>query len=155
MSQKSNINRDRISVSDNFFLDEFLGAITYVNLKALVAIAQFIREKSGLPVVINNWWAGGKFNWRGLRTADTTQGAPLSQHRRFAAIDINIGNMTGAQMAAWVRANAAELYRLGVRRIEHDSLTPTLLHLDLHEHGQKCIQVVLLKGLHSTIPIAA
>jgi hypothetical protein len=153
MQKSTDIRTDRISLAPNFFLDEVVSAVTYQKLKVLMTVLQFIRDTTGLSVVVNNWWSGGQFNWRGLRTADTTQGSPGSEHRNFGAFDANIGRMTGQQMFDWVRANAKALYALGVRRVEDPSLTPNWLHLDGKEHGQKGILIILKTGTNGLIPV--
>lgn len=101
---------ERIAVSKNFFLDEFVDPMTYfktpdhglskVNPKAF-AIAQLFRELVGKSCFINNWWPyyeehkntlsidkiieditkGAFSDWCGLRTDRCTQGAPASAHR--------------------------------------------------------------------------
>jgi hypothetical protein len=147
------MNNQRIKLSDNFNLDEFVSREFYTGLERMVNIAQFIRNKTGQSVTINNWWHKGQFNNRGHRMPNTTVGSPTSEHRVMNAADFNIGTMTGAQMVAWVEANAKELYALGVRRMESATLTPTWLHLDCKEHGQKEIRVIDLKTVVKRIAI--
>jgi hypothetical protein len=133
----------RISVSANFFLDEFIDPVTYSERGAasrdmidrrLIDIAQFIRTKLGRGITVNNWFTGGRFKESGLRRADTKTGRPLSQHKIGKAIDVKASGMTGADWRKFVEENAKELFNLGVRRIEDESLTPTWLHIDLRPH---------------------
>jgi hypothetical protein len=152
----------RIKVSENFFLDEFIDPVTYAELGAksidrisrkLIAIAQFIRTKTGKTIVINNWIAGGRFKESGLRQADTKTGSKLSQHKIGQAIDLKQLNVSGKDWHKFVEENAKELFRLGVRRIECDKLAATWLHIDLKEHNKQCIQVVDLTKVIKEIPL--
>jgi hypothetical protein len=56
---------ERIKVSNNFFLDEFVDPVTYFTMKCnglslmdnkLFDIAQLLRVKYGKPIFINRWW---------------------------------------------------------------------------------------------------
>jgi hypothetical protein len=133
----------RIKVSENFFLDEFIDPQTYSESGALsidfidrklIAITQFIRTKTGKSVTINNWFTGGQFKDSGLRRPDTKTGRPLSQHKIGKAIDVKQAGMNGKAWRKFVEENAKELFNLGVRRIEDETLTPTWLHIDLRPH---------------------
>jgi hypothetical protein len=146
------MNNKRISLSDNFFLDEFLPREFYQNLERQVNIAQFIRTTSGQSCTINNWWHGRNLNNRGFRF-NTTVGSPISQHKQMNAIDLNIGNMTGQQMYDWAVTNARGLFNLGVRRIETPTLTPTWLHLDCKPHNERAILIINLTSVIGRIPI--
>jgi hypothetical protein len=61
----------RIQVSKNFFLDEFVPPSTYFNLpcnglsvmdQKVFAITQLLRELYGKPIGVNNWWGYYKEN---------------------------------------------------------------------------------------------
>jgi hypothetical protein len=138
-------------VSTHFDIREFVypeafkthgvNAITLID-KKLIAIAEFIRIKTGVPITINNWHTGGPFKESGLRDPNTTTGAKLSQHKLGKAIDPKAKGYDGQKWYNFVKENAKALYDLGARRIEHKSLATTWLHIDLKEHNKKCIQVV-------------
>jgi hypothetical protein len=147
------MNRQRIKLSDNFHLDEFVPREFYVNLERQVNITQFIRTRTGLPVTVNNWWGGGRLQERGLRMPNSTVGGALSQHRLMNAGDISIGNWTGKQMYDFVVENARALFNLGVRRIETHTLTPTWLHLDCKPHNERAILVLDLTRVIDRIPV--
>ncbi len=49
-----------------------------------------IREHYGKPVTINNWFWGGQYKERGLRSMTTTTGAKYSQHKFGRAVDFHI-----------------------------------------------------------------
>ena len=128
-------------VSKNFRIQEFVPRIEYtqhgedsINLidHRLIVIAQWLRDKTGKSITINDWYKGGSFQNRGYRPADSSVGAPKSMHKKGMALDMNIGNMTGDEMRQLVRDNWEELKALGVRRIE---LGTSWLHIDLKETG--------------------
>lgn len=174
-------NLKRIKVSNNFYLDEFLDPYTYLFDKdnglnimdfRLFQIAQKIRELYGKPLFINTWWnryldlkSQGyvdidivKFiendnsirKWSGLRTNRSDVGGKNSAHRKAKAIDLK-GN--GKKLYELVKANAKELYNLGLRRIEDKKITTTWLHADTWERNTKpnSIRVVDLTKCTETI----
>jgi hypothetical protein len=147
------MNRQRVKLSNNFNLDEFVSREFYQGLERMVNIVQFIRTSTGVGVTINNWWGNGSLNNRGHRMPNTTVGSATSEHRVMNAVDINIGTWTGQQMFEWAERNAAELYRLGVRRIEDPKLTPTWLHLDCRPHTEREIRVIDLRTVTRRIPV--
>lgn len=138
-------------VSEHFCIQEFVDPQTFkdrgedsiglINRK-LIDIAEFIRSKIEKPVTINNWHAGGQFKESGLRHPNTKTGAKLSQHKLGNAIDVKALGFSGNEWYEFVKANAKELFNLGVRRIEDKNIAKTWLHIDTKEHGKKCIQVV-------------
>ena len=126
-------------------------------------LAQWIRNQVGKSVNINNWIDGGSFDERGVRMPNATTGAPKSRHkfeknnvgeitRKSDAIDIQIGTMSGKEMFDWAQENKEALFGLGVRTIEHFTLTPGWLHLDLHPrtNHKETITIVTLKGVAAT-----
>lgn len=100
----------------------------------LIAIAEFIREEFELPVIINNWHTGGKFQERGYRVPTTETGARYSQHKFGRAIDINVQGVPAAEVSEWVIASFASLKPLGLTAIENPSSTPTWTHIDVRWH---------------------
>lgn len=152
----------KMKASKHFDLREFVDPETWrvrgVESKGLMNqrlffIADFIREKVGQAVTINNWHLGGQFRESGLRNPNTSTGAKLSQHKLGNAIDVKSTGYDGRKWYDFVRANAKELYTLGVRRIEDKSLATTWLHIDCKEHGKQCIQVVDLTKVVEEIKI--
>jgi hypothetical protein len=167
---------ERISVSNNFFLDEFVDPYTFFNEvdnglslidKKLIDCVQLLREKHGKPIRINNWWAYYIANkdkktideiisdieksktiskWSGLRTERSKIGAPASAHRLGKGADPK-GNST--ELLKVVEDNAKEFYNKGLRRLEDIKLTPTWLHMDTMERNvlPNHINVVDLKSV--------
>lgn len=137
----------RTLVSPNFYADEFLhpgtNDISLIDQR-LIQIAQYIRDVTKLPCTINNYATGGQYKESGLRSAATSTGAAKSAHKEGKAIDIKIKGMTGEQMFEWAKNSQNTLYALGVRQIEHHSLTPTWLHLATRGHDGM-IQIIDLK----------
>lgn len=60
----------------------------------IISMGEFIRERYGKPVKINDWIFGGKLEYRGFRPATSTVGAEYSQHKLSRAIDFNVRGMT-------------------------------------------------------------
>jgi hypothetical protein len=94
---------------------------------------------------------------------NTSTGAKKSRHkyevnaegkiiRKSDALDIQIGTMTGKQMYDWAYENKEQLFELGVRTIEHYTLTPSWLHMDLHPrtNAKNTITIVTLNGVAAT-----
>lgn len=152
-----------MKISKYFDLREFVDDVTWAQRgeqskglinQHLFGIADYIREKVGQAVTINNWHIGGKFRESGLRNPNTSTGAKMSQHKLGNAIDVKSAGYDGVRWYSFVKANVKELYELGVRRIEDKSLATTWLHIDCKEHGKKCIQVVDLVKVVEEIKIA-
>ncbi len=163
----------RIPVAENFFLDEFIDNVTY-SLEGdtsknyidnrVFSIAQHIRNEANAPMTINNWFNKGQYKESGLRRPDSKTGAKRSAHKfqetsegiliqKGCAIDIKINGMNGEQMFDFISEHKNKLYELGVRRVEHHSLTPTWCHLDCKEHsmGKKIIIIDLTSIVASLI----
>ena len=171
---------DRIQVSENFYLDEFIDPHTYFNDTdngrsrldiVLIAIAQKLRTLYEEPIFINNWWKTFKkyektrtkiqiiaiienddniYKWSGIRTIRCRIGASKSAHRLGKAIDPKGDEQ---KMFNIVKNNAKEFHAMGVRRLEDVSITKGWLHIDTLERNTKpnSIRVVDLKKSTETI----
>lgn len=85
--------------------------------KDLIRLLDWIREMSGVPLIINNWKNGGNFQQRGYRSnvdpiikKSTDKGqVNLSAHALFMAADMNPTSSSG-KSAEWlwtkIKANA-------------------------------------------------
>jgi hypothetical protein len=151
-----------MKVSEHFDLREFIDPETWAEYGInsdklidgkLIDIAEYVRIKIDKGVTINSWHMGGQFKESGLRNKNSTTGAKLSQHKLGKAIDLKAVGYSGNEWYEFVKKNVRELYALGVRRIEDKSLATTWLHIDLKEHGKKCIQVVDLKKVVEEIKV--
>lgn len=83
----------------------------------LLANLDWIREKLGKPIVVNNWANGGQYSQRGLR-CNTCQlviektdlrKVYLSQHIFGKAVDFNVVGMDAESVRQWIKAHATEL----------------------------------------------
>lgn len=131
------------NISKNFKIQEFVPPAIYAQYgdrsqwfidPKLVEIAEFIRAEFDLPVTINNWHIGGKFQERGYRVPTTTTGARYSQHKFGNAIDFNIQGIPSPEVAEWIKASFAYLKPLGLTAMEHPDDTPTWTHVDVRWH---------------------
>lgn len=148
----------RIPVSPNFNLDEFVDPVTYFTEPdhglskidpALIDLAQLLRDLYGEAVYINRWWDHLPTDlivfdpvaflrlmetkkvpiWSGLRTFLCSIGAPKSAHKLGKAIDPKGDQKKFMRI---VRDNVVQFYALGLRRLEDISITPGWLHMDTH-----------------------
>ena len=147
---------ERIKVSDNFYLDEFINKTTYNKFgeksqryirQELIQIAQTVRSFTDLPVTINNWIKGGSYNESGLRDFTTSTGALYSAHKFGAAMDLKIGSLTSEEMSQIIIDNYEDIFKpLGVTRIEDPTFTRgknrDWLHVDTLFTGDKKLQII-------------
>lgn len=146
---------ERIKVSDNFYLDEFINPTTYNKFGSksrryirpeLIRIAQCIRSFTGLSCTINNWAAGGAYKESGLRDFNTSTGAGYSAHKFGAGMDLKIGELSSHDMAKIITDNYEEIFKeLGVTRIENPNFTKgnrDWLHIDVLWTGSEELQIV-------------
>jgi hypothetical protein len=107
-------------------------SIWFIDSK-IVTICDWLRVNLNRPITINDWHTGGQYNYSGYRPPDCAIGAKLSQHKRGAAADIKVRDMTPVQVAAFIKANYKELFKLGLTTIEKD--TPSWTHIDTRWTG--------------------
>ena len=142
----------RIKISDNFYLDEFVPpdiynergqkTIALIDHRIILA-AQFLRETIDKPMIINNWWNGGKFTKRGLRNWNETVGARWSQHKYGRAFDFHVIGMTPSQVHAIIMQNEEMLINHQLITVIEDLRdTPTWVHCDCRFTGDNKIVVV-------------
>jgi hypothetical protein len=126
---------ERIKVSKNFYLDEFIDKDTYKRWgeksiwfidRDIISIAQFFREHFDVAITIN----GSGYNMSGFRPPSTDVGASLSQHRFGRAIDMKFNCMTIEEVYEEVMKNEKRFLLAGVRAVEGIAHTPTWLHVD-------------------------
>lgn len=108
--------------------------------RALVVL-DWIREKTGKPVTVNDWFWGGEFEQRGFRAnidpivkEKTFIGILYcSPHMRGMAFDLNVEGMTTAELIDWLEEHKEEIpYNI---RIEIDDVER--LHYDTIDKGTK------------------
>lgn len=104
----------------------------------LLCVLLWIREGTGLPIVVNNWHKGGNLSQRGLRcnlcqiVAEKTKKGQLylTTHGFGEAVDFDVIGMTSQQTRQWIINNKHNLpYPI---RMELD--TPTWTHIDVRNN---------------------
>lgn len=143
-----------MKLSKNFDLREFVSlgihqrwgdkAIWFIDPK-LIEIAEFIRERFGWPVTINNWHLDGPYQYSGFRSPSCTIGAKLSQHRFGRAIDIKLmgRSNSGADILREDILNHKDLYmKRGLTTIESGEFAPTWCHIDTRYTKNEGILIV-------------
>jgi len=99
----------------------------------LPILLERIRELCGnKPMILNTWHRGGSMKYRGYRPALCTVGAVKSMHKIGKAADFDIQGMPADDVRAVIRANADELMKLGLTRIE---IGINWVHVDLKYTG--------------------
>jgi hypothetical protein len=132
----------RIKLTKDFYLDEFIPKDIYFQFgknsiwfldQRIVSLAQFIRDRFGHPVTINNWIHGGSFNESALRSPLTQTGAKFSQHKSGRAFDAKIESISPLEFLSDIRENFADYQAKGATTIELN--TPTWSHIDVRWTG--------------------
>lgn len=77
--------------------------------KKAVDTIDFIREKLDLPITVNDWAWGGKFQYRGYRPENCPVGADRSAHKDGCAFDFDVKGMTAEEVRQWLEKNKHEL----------------------------------------------
>jgi hypothetical protein len=145
---------DRIQISKNFFLDEYVTREFYERWERkcinwirpeVIRIDQFLRDRFHVRIIINDWWNGGKRQQSGLRYPDAGIGARDSLHKFGCASDkifIDKPPEFYAEVRRDIIRNFKEFYQpLGLTTIEAN--TETWLHTDIrHIPDQKLVNVV-------------
>jgi len=105
---------DRISLSTNLFLDEYIPKDEYMKWKdtpevlirklnpALIRADQLLRDIFG-PITINTWWDGGDKIHSGWRPITCTEGAAFSDHREGNASDKTFSNATAEEVREYLK----------------------------------------------------
>ena len=141
---------NRIKISDNFYLDEFVHPDVY-NLykessirfldKRIIEVGQLLRTLVQKPIVINSWYNGGRYKSSGLRKLSSTVGASMSQHKFGRAIDVKVKGMTTKEVQEFILENEKEFMKAGLTRLESCKHTATWNHLDCATTNKDKIQV--------------
>lgn len=146
--------KQHIKVSDNFWLWEFFDKETYeddrLSVVSLIGIldpkiinlSQFIRERYGLPVTINDWKSGGTYSFSGFRPPNCMTGAQFSQHRFGRACDYKIDGMSSFEFREDIREHFILFKNKGLSTIEKGTTTWT--HCDVRETQQNELYEVSL-----------
>lgn len=99
-----------------------------------VRICDLIREKTGLPVTVNNWHFAKPgetvYKASGFRAIWEKVGGQLSQHRCGRAGDVKVKGLTPLQVFHIIQANRADFEAVGLTTMEDLKFTTTWLHVD-------------------------
>lgn len=143
--------KGRIAVSDSFYLDEFIppdiyrerGArsISLIDQRIIIA-TQFLREQFNVPVIVNNWFNGGRFQESGLRSPLTRTGAKWSQHKFGRASDLKCSLGPTKMKEILLEHEQYLIENQLITTVENVDKTPTWLHIDCRYTGLKKIQFV-------------
>ena len=127
-------------ISSYFYLYEFVPkeiyerwgekSVWFIDRK-IVLLADFIRDRFGKPMTINNWHEGGPFNYRGFRQRSCEVGGELSQHRFGRGIDFSIGGATIEEIHKDINYNFDMYSKAGLTTIEDISFTTNWIHADV------------------------
>jgi len=107
------------SKKNYFSIKEFVDKQTYEKFgeksiwfidKDLISQMNQLRELFGRQITINTWDNGGRFNWRGLRTSDSSNFTKYSSHSFGRAVDFDVEGLSGAQ----ARKQIIQWYREGI-----------------------------------------
>lgn len=106
-----------------------------------IAVLDWIKEKTGSTVIVNNWYWGGILDERGFRAnldeivfkKTTAEILYCSAHMRGMAFDLNVAGYTIAQLIEFLEEHKDEIpYNI---RIEEDNVNR--LHFDVVDKGVK------------------
>jgi hypothetical protein len=155
---------ERIKVSENFFLDEFVDPHSYLTRsdngrslidERIIDIAQKVRDFKGSGITINNWWNHidkyqGEFKgdaMKFLKYCNDSSFIRCWSGFRSELCKIGASNsahrkgfaidMAGDQNEYYriVKTNAKLFYSLGVRRLEDRRITNGWMHCDTWERN--------------------
>ena len=136
-------------VSRNFSLVEFVppevyekylgNSIWFLDSKIFV-MAQFIRDRFGKPITINNWHSGQSRRESGFRKPLSSTGASFSQHRYGRAIDFFIKGIEPDEIRRDIIKNFNLYQPTGLTTLEEN--TPTWVHVDCRNTATNNLLVV-------------
>ncbi len=100
--------------------------------KRLWTLIDFFRDYFAVPITINNWDSGGKFNESGFRLSNSKTGAALSQHKFGRAADLKFEGLTNYDgIRDVVIQHWDKFKKAGLTTIEAG--TETWLHVDIRD----------------------
>ena len=128
-----------MKISTYFRIEELVPKELYVKFgeksiwfieRGTVLLADFIRDRFGKSMTINNWHSGGPLNNRGFRMPDCAIGGVLSQHKFGRAIDYNIEGVTPQEAYKDIIDNSDMYLKAGATTVEDIAFTTGWIHLD-------------------------
>ncbi|CAM3021228.1 D-Ala-D-Ala carboxypeptidase family metallohydrolase [Shewanella algae] len=95
----------------------------------LLKLLDQLRELFDAPITVNNWFWGGQFSNRGLRTSASSYYRPYSQHSFGRAVDFDVKGLTADESREKIRHwFSSELLDIDGIRME---LGVNWVHLDV------------------------
>lgn len=110
--------------------------------RRIVLLADFIRDRFGKAMTINNWHEGGNFNYRGFRQRSCEIGSELSQHRFGRAIDFNLQDTTPEEVYKDILDNNDMYIKAGATTIEDITFAKHWTHIDIRQSNSDKITIV-------------
>src|SRR4030066_1329691 len=94
-------------------------ALSLFDPEALQALDD-LREFFGVPIKVNDWKAGGDFQWRGYRTKEKaiSLGAPNSMHAQGKAFDCDVRGMNAWDARNKILSNKDSPLLIRITRME-------------------------------------
>jgi len=111
----------------------------------ILRTAQAIKKKYSCSFYVNDWWWGGKFQYSGWRPFACLEGARLSQHKFFHALDLkpDLLKITPEEIRQDILAKPwAEEFKF-ITCIELD--TPTWLHISSENWDKSKYGILTIK----------
>ncbi|TSA35557.1 MAG: hypothetical protein D4R64_09285 [Porphyromonadaceae bacterium] len=141
-----------MKVSKDFSIHEFVPPAIYEHFvdksiwfidPKIMQMAQFIRDRFGKPIMINNYLTGGSYQYSAFRDSACTIGATNSQHRHGRAIDFRIQGMSPIEIRVDIIKNFEQYRVSGLTTIEGG--TPTWTHIDCRFTNMDSLLIVPYK----------
>jgi hypothetical protein len=104
-----------------------------------------LREFFGVPIVVNDWYDEGHFEWRGYRTLKKAAelGYPQSQHAQGKAFDCDVAGLTAEEARKKILANQDNPLLLKITRLESGV---SWVHFDVKKLAQGVKRIHLFKA---------
>lgn len=112
----------------------------------MIDFIDWLRDKLGRPVYVNNYGWGGQKSQRGLRCnmcslVKNKKTLYMSAHVLGCGIDFNVKGMTPDEVRGWIAKNIPAFFALHPEytrkcRIERAEDAPSWVHIDFFEHDE-------------------
>lgn len=125
-------------VSSKIYKEYGDDAIKFLDPKAL-EVLENVREILNVPLICNNWAAGGSRNYSGYREPECSIGAKNSMHKQGKAFDLISTKLTAKEMREILENNQDKLrYPIRVEKWDNKGEI-SWLHIDIspNTHGKK------------------
>lgn len=106
----------------------------------ILDILEEVRSDLG-TVYVNNWFWGGKMQYRGFRYPGSPFYSPGSAHSFGQAVDFNVKNMDVVAVHAHLLKYEDKYMSLGLTRLESPVDAPTWIHADVKFTGDDHIKI--------------